>query len=241
MKAYELALDHIEEGILSGRYEVGSILPPERELATQLGIGRSSVREAIRALESQGVLDSAVGAGPASGTRVTSDQSRALTRLLKLHVSLGKYPVDDVVEARVSLERGSAALASTHATADALARLAEVVEAMEAAESIAEFSPLDTCFHVLIAEVSENTLISDLTRAVREALLQPIARASARMADWPGLPRRAQRAAPPDLRRDPGRRPRRGRRPDGAPHPARVLDPADERGDALMPYPRPWG
>ena len=47
MKAYELALDHIEEGILSGRYEVGSILPPERELATQLGIGRSSVREAI--------------------------------------------------------------------------------------------------------------------------------------------------------------------------------------------------
>ena len=99
MKAYELALDHIEEGILSGRYEVGSILPPERELATQLGIGRSSVREAIRALESQGVLDSAVGAGPASGTRVTSDQSRALTRLLKLHVSLGKYPVDDVVEA----------------------------------------------------------------------------------------------------------------------------------------------
>lgn len=53
MKAYELALDHIEEGILSGRYEVGSILPPERELATQLGIGRSSVREAIRALESR--------------------------------------------------------------------------------------------------------------------------------------------------------------------------------------------
>lgn len=187
MKAYELALDHIEEGILSGRYEVGSILPPERELATQLGIGRSSVREAIRALESQGVLDSAVGAGPASGTRVTSDQSRALTRLLKLHVSLGKYPVDDVVEARVSLERGSAALASTHATADALARLAEVVGAMEAAESIAEFSPLDTGFHVLIAEVSENTLISDLTRAVREALLQPIARASTRMADWPAF------------------------------------------------------
>ena len=107
MKAYELALDHIEEGILSGRYEVGSILPPERELATQLGIGRSSVREAIRALESQGVLDSAVGAGPASGTRVTSDQSRALTRLLKLHVSLGKYPVDDVVEATMQIGHGA--------------------------------------------------------------------------------------------------------------------------------------
>ena len=58
---------------------------------------------------------------------------------------------------------------------------------MEAAESIAEFSPLDTGFHVLIAEVSENTLISDLTRAVREALLRPIARASTRMADWPAF------------------------------------------------------
>lgn len=184
MKAFQVVIDHVEEGILTGEYAVGSVLPPERELATQLGVGRSSVREAIRAMESQGVLDASVGAGPGSGTRVTSRHSHALTRLLKLHVALGKYPVDQVVDARVTLERGSASLAAEHASAAALARLAEMLEAMETSESIEEFSPLDTTFHVLIAEVGENQLVSDMTRAVREALLRPISEASGRLDNW---------------------------------------------------------
>lgn len=187
MKAFQVVLDHIEEGILTGTYAVGSTLPPERELAARLGVGRSSVREAIRALESQGVLDSSVGAGPASGTRVTSKQSVALTRLVRLHVALGKYPVDQVVDARVTLERGSAALAAEHAPAAALAGITDVLTAMEATESIEEFSPLDTAFHVLIAQIGENMLVADMTRAVREALLRPIAEASARLTDWPAF------------------------------------------------------
>ena len=86
-----MVLHHIEEELLAGRYRVGSTLPAERDFATQLAVSRAAVREAIRALEAQGVLDPSVGAGPRSGTRVTSRHT-ALSRLVKLHVALGKYP-----------------------------------------------------------------------------------------------------------------------------------------------------
>lgn len=107
MKAYEVVLRHVEEAILAGQLSVGDLLPPERELAQQLGVSRSATREAIRALEAQGVLTSSVGAGPGSGTRVTDQQSKALTKLLRLQVALANFPVGDVVELRVALERVS--------------------------------------------------------------------------------------------------------------------------------------
>lgn len=184
MKAYEVVLDHVEQGILEGDYAVGGALPPERDLAVRLGVSRAAVREAIKALEAQGVLTSVVGAGPGSGTRFTDIHSEALARLLRLHVSLGKYPWTDVVETRVTLERQSAELAATHATASTLARLRSLLDAMHDAHELSEFNRLDTEFHVLIARAGGNPLVTDLTVAVREALRRPIREASRRMEDW---------------------------------------------------------
>ncbi len=187
MRTFEVVLAHIEEGLLSGRFTVGSTLPAERDLAAQLGVSRSAVREAIRALEAQGVLDPSVGAGPASGTRVTGRQSAALSRLLKLHVILGKYQVDQVVEARILLERGSVRLAARNASAAELERIGAVLTAMDDAHTVDTFNPLDTRFHVVIAEVGANQLVTDLTVAIREALLRPIAEASDEMTAWPAF------------------------------------------------------
>ena len=184
MKAYEVVLAHVEQGILEGDYSVGAVLPPERELASRLGVSRAAVREAIKALEAQGILASVVGAGPGSGTRFTDIHSDALARLLRLHVSLGKYPTADVVETRVTLERQSILLAATSATPAMLARLRSTLDAMHDAEDLGEFNRLDTEFHVLIARAGGNPLITDLTVAVREALRRPIRTASERMHDW---------------------------------------------------------
>lgn len=184
MKAFEVVLEHVEQGIMSGEYVVGGALPPEREFAAQLGVSRAAVREAIRALEAQGVLTSVVGAGAGSGTRFTDLRSDALARLLRLHVSLGKYPASDVVETRVTLERQTAELAARNATPATVRLLRTMLDEMHHADELADFNRLDTEFHVVLARAGGNPLVTDLTVAVREALRRPIREASERMDDW---------------------------------------------------------
>lgn len=181
-RAFEIVLAHIEDSILAGTYRVGDTLPAERQLAEQLGVSRAAVREAIRALEAQGVLSSSVGAGTTGGTKVTHARGRALTRLLRLHVHLSDAPVDEVVELRVSLERTSARLVATAADEDVVVDLRAAVEAMEdPGLDLAEFNELDTRFHVAIARLARNDLVTDLTTAVREALRGPILDAERRL------------------------------------------------------------
>ena len=69
-RTYEMVIDAIEEQILSGALGVGDPLPPERDLAARLQVSRPAVREALRVLEAQGVLRSAVGSGSGAGTFV---------------------------------------------------------------------------------------------------------------------------------------------------------------------------
>lgn len=106
-RAYQVVLTWFEVQVLAGDLGVGDRLPAERELAAQLGGGRASVREAIRTLQAQGVLHSAVGAG----TTVRSVDPAALSRMLRLHVVLGHVPLADVIEVRVTLELLSVRLA----------------------------------------------------------------------------------------------------------------------------------
>lgn len=183
MKAYEVVVEHIEQAILSGHYPVGSALPPERELSLRLGVSRAATREGIRSLQAQGVLESVVGAGKTAGTRVTDQHTEALTRLVKLHVALGKFPVDDVIETRVMLERESVTLAAQDATSTQLDQIAALLATMESTLTLETFNQLDTRFHVELARIGHNQLITDLTQAVREALLKPILDASVRMSD----------------------------------------------------------
>jgi GntR family transcriptional regulator, transcriptional repressor for pyruvate dehydrogenase complex len=184
-KAWELVVEWIEERILGGEYTVGSQLPAERELAQQVGVSRSAVREAVRALEASGVLRSSVGAGATGGTRITGMPHTALTRLLRLHVALASFPTDDVTEVRVALERLSTRLASRQASAEGVALMRELVDAMDDdALTMAEFNNLDTRLHVAIAEAAGNRLASDLTIAIRESMRLPILAGIAALDRW---------------------------------------------------------
>src|SRR5664279_923075 len=152
-KTYQLVLDRIEEQILTGELRVGDRLPPERDLASLLGVSRSAVREAIRALQAQGVLHSTVGNGPESGTIVSGSSGEALTRLLRLHVGLANFPIHDIVEARVMLERWSVRLAAANASAADLERMKALLDSMEDPDvARAAFNDLDTAFHVAMAD-----------------------------------------------------------------------------------------
>lgn len=192
-RAYELVVERIEEQILDGTLRVGDRLPPERDLAPMLGVSRAAVREAIRSLEAQGVLSSAVGAGPAGGTVIAGLPSPALTRLLRLHVALANFPIADVAEARVMLERLSARLAAEKATEMDLKAMEAALDGMDdPAVTRDAFNELDTQFHAAVAEAGGNRLIADMTIAIRASMQAPILRAYAEMDDWQSLANRVR-------------------------------------------------
>lgn len=191
VRTYELVLQRIETQIVSGALRAGQRLPPERELAELLGVSRPAVREALRVLEAQGVLRSQVGQGPGSGTTIDRVPSDALARLLRLHVALGSFPLEDVIETRVALERSIAVLASYNPRARGHARMREALLAMDEPEVDRElFNQLDTDFHGALADAGGNRLMSDMTRAIRESVWTPILTAMTAMPDtgrhsWP--------------------------------------------------------
>ncbi|MDO5493227.1 MAG: FadR/GntR family transcriptional regulator [Nesterenkonia sp.] len=187
-RAHELVIEAIEEQVMAGRLKVGDTLPPERELAAMLRVSRAGVREAIRVLESHGALESRVGAGASSGTVITAMPGTALTRLLRLHVGLSNFPLGDVVELRIALERASAGLAAHNADDGDLDRMRETLSRMESAEADREvFNDADTDFHVAIAEAAGNRLVADLTTAIRNSLRAQILHAFHRRESWEDL------------------------------------------------------
>lgn len=187
-RTYELVIAAVEEQIMSGALRVGDPLPAERDLAAKLQVSRPAVREAIRVLDAQGVLRSAVGSGAAAGTFVAAMPSDALTRFLRLHIALSNFVFADVVEARVTLERSSVALAARQPNDERLAAVRAAVAAMEADDvDRATFNEADTEFHMAIAEASGNRLVTTLTVAIRNAMRRPILSAFDQIEDWAAL------------------------------------------------------
>ncbi|MCW3156531.1 FadR/GntR family transcriptional regulator [Micropruina sonneratiae] len=187
-RAYELVIKRIEEQITSGVLSVGDQLPAERDLAAALGVSRAAVREAMRAMEAQGVVRSGAGVGPDSGTFLTSMPSKALTQFLRLHMALANFPIDDVLETRIMLERRSARLAARQASASDLATMSRLLDEMDAETGdLAVFNELDTDFHVAMAEAAHNTLITEMTTAIRHSMRSMVLASFREHGDWPEL------------------------------------------------------
>jgi len=185
-RAHELVIEAIEDRILSGALQVGDALPPERELATSLEVSRAGVREAVRVLEAQGVLRSQPGAGATAGTFIAALPRDALTRFLRLHVALSNFSIADVTEARIVLERASAASASRRLDAAARDVMIAALDRMDQPHASRDsFNEADTQFHLAIAEASGSALSAALTAAIRSAMKVPILRAAERTEEWP--------------------------------------------------------
>jgi DNA-binding FadR family transcriptional regulator len=150
-RLYRQIADQIAELIARGEFPPGSRLPAERVLAQQLGVSRPSVREALIALEIDGLVDVRGG----SGIYVRSAQPAG--QGVGAEVEPGPF---EVVAARLLVEGETAALAASHATALQLARLEETLGLMQD-ELGAKDSALDAdrLFHVRIAEAAGNSAL----------------------------------------------------------------------------------
>lgn len=184
---YEKVLEHVERRLTSGELRPGDRLPPERELAAQLGASRQAVREALQVLRAQGVIRSQVGTGDGSGTVVVPAPARALGRVLAVHLAVDSFPVDDVTEARVMLERFSAGLAAQRRTEADLRAMAAELDAMDADLDPGRFSDADIAFHVAIAVAAGNRLVGELTVAIRESVRGVLLGAMRERGDWEAL------------------------------------------------------
>lgn len=167
-----VVMRHIDDEILAGRWVNGSRLPPERELAASLSVSRGAVREAIRALEAQGILSS--GTGRSNGTRVDARPSDAMGRILRLQLALDVVSFADLTETRIALEKAACAAAAKVRAPVPLTRATDLLVQMHDAMQPDSFNALDTAFHVALAEAGDNRLMRDLTVAIREAVHLPI-------------------------------------------------------------------
>ncbi|MCM2580024.1 FadR/GntR family transcriptional regulator [Streptomyces meridianus] len=174
VRAYQRVAEQIEDRILGGDLPPGSRLPAERELVNQFAVGRSTVREALRVLQSAGLIRSRPG-DPlgAEVLGVTPDNlSSALGRLTRSHLS----SLGELVQFRMVLDAESNRLAARlHREAD-LARMAEQIDRMEALIDVGlhAFSEADALFHQAVAEASRNALLGLCARAVHDAVVDVI-------------------------------------------------------------------
>ncbi|MEO6199739.1 MAG: FCD domain-containing protein [Cryobacterium sp.] len=185
-RAWELVLAHIEADLLDGRLRPGDRLPGERALAADLGVGRSSVREAIRVLEVLGLIRTAVGSGPSAGAIIVAIPGGGMSALMRLQVAAQGFPVADVVKTRLVLEASVVTELATGSARPDLSDSTRLLEAMESRElTEAEFLALDAQFHLSLAEASGNQVVSATMAGLRSAI-EAYARAGARsLASWP--------------------------------------------------------
>jgi len=151
----------------SGSIEVGTRLPPERQLAASLEVGRSAVREALAALEILGIVD----VRPGSGTYLRGSASELLPQTLSWGMMLGEPRTRELIEVRGELEIYAVRLAAERITDEVLARLANHLEAMRnSLDNLSAFVEADIMFHLEIAQSTDNKVLLDLLQSIRALL-----------------------------------------------------------------------
>ncbi|MEV4124108.1 FCD domain-containing protein [Nocardia sp. NPDC049707] len=170
LRAWEHVLSKVEEMMVSGELLPGQRLPGERALAADLGVGRSSVREALRVMEALGLLKAQTGSGPNAGAMIVSRPTGGMTMLMRMQVAAHGFPVSDVVQTRLVLESEVMRTLSQQPSAD-LTTAVELLDSMdEPALTADEFLVLDAQFHVALADAAGNQVIAAMMAGLRASI-----------------------------------------------------------------------
>lgn len=169
MAVTDEAILKIKEMLISGQLRPGDRLPPEKELSDALGLSRSSLREAVKALELIRVLDVRRG----DGTYVTSLEPRLLLEAMSFVVDLHQdASVLDLFEVRRILEPAAAVIAARKATPEDLEKLKEILTEVDATTSIEDLVAHDLKFHGYISDLSGNSYLSSLLESLSSRTLR---------------------------------------------------------------------
>lgn len=182
-KVYELIAEHLQGQIVERLLKPGDPLPTERELSESYRVGRSSVREALRMLESKGLIRDT-----GNGAFAVAEYGNPLSHSLHLLLALEDTTLLELYEVRKILEVEAAGLAATRRTDDDLSRMAAAIDGMVAGLSAQDrYITADLQFHLAVAQATSNRIALRVMHAVRDLLH----RALASIYHIPGSPERS--------------------------------------------------
>ena len=162
----------LRDAILSGEYAPGDSLPTERALAAELGVNRSSVREALRHLEGWGLVTIRHGAGAKVADFLATAGLQLLPFLLAPGGRLDPALLRDLLELRVVLLGWTAAQAARRADPAEVEALAETLTELEAAASIEDLQALDYRVFQQLVALSENRVLLMLSNAIARVYME---------------------------------------------------------------------
>jgi GntR family transcriptional repressor for pyruvate dehydrogenase complex len=170
-KLYEQVADQIQELIVAESLRPGDKLPCERDLAERLGVSRTVIREAIRALCVRGLVKVKAGCGTYVQQPTLKDMAAPIGLLLKLRQC--PDTLNDLYEVRCMIEVECAGLAAGRATEEDCAVLEVAIEEMKAHVADAEeFIRRDLVFHSSLADATHNDLFSVLLSVIGDLWLE---------------------------------------------------------------------
>lgn len=183
-RRYHQVTQQIQALIANGVLKPGDHLPAERELARKLGVGRSSIRDAIRTLEVMGVLESHQG----SGTIVRDASADALVVPLSRALFRKKHLLAELVDVRMMIEPALASRAAQNATPDEIDNLGEILlrqgqKMRQGLDTIEE----DSAFHYAIALAAGNSVV----HKILDVLMDMLRDSRVRSLQVPGRPQRS--------------------------------------------------
>lgn len=166
--------DSIREAILDGRLKMDQRLPTEEELARSYGISRPTVREALKRLAAQNLIQSK--RGPSGGTFVMRPDpeglSETITAAATLLVGAGAFDIEQIITARMETEAICCRLAAAHRNDDDLAAMeAEIGIQMDNNTSDEEFCASDVRFHRALVRAGRNGPLELMMYTVIEAFI----------------------------------------------------------------------
>jgi GntR family transcriptional repressor for pyruvate dehydrogenase complex len=165
-KSYQKIMKQIQNLILTGELKKGDKLPPERQLAETLGVGRPTLKQSLSALEALGIIESRHG----GGNYVSSDMSNVFNPFtLQYYLTEGKQ--SDITEFRYILEVQLAKLAALKATQEDVKNLEDIVKKMKSVKSSKERLELNFKFHLELASINENTLIKSVYEGIIDLVI----------------------------------------------------------------------
>lgn len=171
VRAYERIVQQIEDAILRGELRPGERLPSERELVRQFSVSRSSVREALRVLQSNGMVRSR--AGDPAGAEILPFSPATLQKSMTNLARVSELTLAELVQFRMLLDGSANLLAARLRTEEQLVEMDAAMEMMRAAadRDYEEFSRADVAFHDAVARASGNRLVQICNQVVRSVVL----------------------------------------------------------------------
>jgi GntR family transcriptional repressor for pyruvate dehydrogenase complex len=165
-KVYELVAGRLVEDIASRRLKPGDPVPAERQLAETLAVGRSSIREALRMVESRGLI-----ASTGNGTFVVAEYGNPLNASLALLMEMGDGDLRQLFEVRKVLEVEMAGLAAERRSDEDVERMRRAIEAMDEGLATAErYIAGDLEFHQAVVAATGNRIARSVMHAIRDVM-----------------------------------------------------------------------